>query len=283
MRPAAARTPAPGGERSLVDLGRMVPRALGPLFEEKAGRILVSTMVVVLLWGAHGRCELLGRAIPGWAGPGSDPGLRPRLLPGVPWDHELISFAVGTLLLVAVPIAVVKLVFRERLEDYGLALPPPGRRRVGGWVFGSLLVLSLPAFWGFAHDPEFQRLYPLYRRFSGWGEFTAYEVAYVAFFVSIEFIFRGYLLFGLAGTPLGAAGPRFARERDLPGYALLIQMLPYTAWHLGKPTAELWGTLLWGLASGLGAWAARSIWPVVAAHWLLNVFMDASIWRAHGG
>jgi len=30
-------------------------------------------------------------------------------------------------------------------------------------------------------------------------------------------------------------------------YALMIQMLSYTAWHLGKPLPELWGTVVWGL------------------------------------
>ncbi len=283
MRAPVEPLPAPDREDSLAALGRLVPRALGPLFLDKAGQILLSTVVLILLWGAHGRCELLRLALPGWTGPGSDPRARSRFIPWVPWDHELISFALGALLLVVVPMALVKLVFREPLAAYGLGLPPAGRRCAARWVFALLLVLSLPAFWAFAHDPEFQRVYPFYRRFAGWGEFAAYEVTYIAFFVAIEFIFRGYLLFGLAGTPLGRAGSRFAGQRDLPGFALLIQMLPYTAWHLGKPTAELWGTLFWGFASGLGAWAARSIWPVVAAHWLLNVFMDALIWRANGG
>ena len=100
------------------------------------------------------------------------------------------------------------------------------------------------------------------------------------FFISIEFIFRGYLLFGLASTRdidvpgmrAGVAGPLFFGK-----YAILVQMLSYTAWHLGKPLPELWGTLAWGLAAGATAYAVRSIWPVVLSHWLLNVFLDAVI------
>ena len=33
-------------------------------------------------------------------------------------------------------------------------------------------------------------------------------------------------------------------------YAILLSMLSYTAWHLGKPLPELWGTLVWGLVAG---------------------------------
>jgi hypothetical protein len=63
----------------------------------------------------------------------------------------------------------------------------------------------------------------------------------------------------------------------LDRYALLIQMLSYTAWHLGKPLPEPWGTIIWGLAAGAMAYTIRSIWPIVLAHWLLNVVLDASI------
>ncbi len=100
------------------------------------------------------------------------------------------------------------------------------------------------------------------------------------FFLAIEFIFRGYLLFGLAGVRDdgvaragdGVTGPFFFHR-----YALLIQMLGYTAWHLGKPQPELWGTVVWGLAAGAIAYTARSLWPVILAHWLFNVAMDWQI------
>lgn len=259
------------------DLARLVARAIRPLLVEKPGQIVLSAMVLLMLWGTHGQLELLRFLVPGWRGPGSDPATRSHLVAGIPWDQELISFWGGALLLVVVPILIIKLGFRERLADYGLGLPPRGRRRAAVWVLVLLFALSLPTFWGFARNPDFQAVYPLYRGFSGWGSFALYELAYLPFFLVIEFIFRGYLLFGLAGTEL--AGSRTGGGwLALPGYALLLQMLPYTAWHLGKPLPELWGTLLWGLVAGAAAWAVRSVWPVVIAHWLLNVFMDGWIW-----
>jgi membrane protease YdiL (CAAX protease family) len=153
-------------------------------------------------------------------------------------------------------------------------------------TFLSLVAISLPAFLIAAHNADMRATYPFYRPFSGVGEFVLYELTYLPFFIAIEFIFRGYLLFGLAGIrDRDIQAPR--SDPGVPGafnfgkYALLIQMLSYTAWHLGKPLPELWGTLLWGLAAGVLAYTVRSIWPVVLAHWLLNVFLDALVafWR----
>lgn len=271
---ARPRTSDPLGPRAF---GRLLVAAVRPFLLEKPGQILLSATVLLMLWGTHGRLELLRTVVPGWQGPGSDPDSRLQLIPAVPWDHELISFWGGAALLVLVPILIIKVGFGESLREYGLGLPPRGRWRTAVWISVALFVVSLPGFWGFARDPAFQEVYPFYRDFSGWGEFALYQLTYLPFFLVIEFIFRGYLLFGLATTPL-AGERRTAGGLVLPGYALLVQMLPYTAWHLGKPLPELWGTLFWGLVAGTAVWALRSIWPVVIVHWLLNVFMDGWIW-----
>lgn len=276
-RPRKGVTAQPPKRLGPRAFGRFLVAAVRPFVLEKPGQILLSAMVLLMLWGTHGRFELLRRVVPGWRGPGSDPSSRPQLLAAVPWDHELISFWGGALLLVLVPVLIIKLGFREPLANYGLGLPPRGMRRTTLWLMVSLCIICLPGFWSFARDPAFQEVYPLYRNFSGWGEFALYELTYLSFFLVIEFVFRGYLLFGLASTPL-AGEQRALGGLELPGYALLLQMLPYTAWHLGKPLPELWGTLFWGFVAGAAVWAVRSIWPIVIVHWLLNVFMDGWIW-----
>jgi hypothetical protein len=129
----------------------------------------------------------------------------------------------------------------------------------------TLMALSLPAFFIATRNADMRATYPFYRPFTSLLDFALYELTYLPFFLAIEFIFRGYLLFGLAKID------KFGK------YALLIQMLSYTAWHLGKPLPELWGTLLWGLAAGVLAFMVQSIWPVVLSHWLLNVFFDAIV------
>ena len=233
----------------------------------------------------------LARALAGRWGLTDKPDRRRKLLPGVPWDQELISFLAGFTLLVLIPMGMIRWVFRQRLSEYGLGLPP---RR---WEFARLTILSTIAasilpFLHATRDADMRAIYPRYRRLNPDNprQFLLYELCYLPFFVAIEFIFRGFLLFGLAGlrpevqrhagmrdAPTGPAETRGHPPRFFTRYAILIQMLSYTAWHLGKPLPELWGTFLWGPTAGALAYAGRSIWPVVAAHWLLNVALDAII------
>lgn len=247
------------------------------VLREKPGQILASAFFLLMVWGFQGKLELLQLVLPAYWGPGAGIGTRPQLIPGIPWDDELISFWSGALLLVVVPMLIIRLGFRERWSRYGLGLPAPGRRKLAIWGFLTLTVLSVPAFYLGAQNANMQQLYPVYRPFADTLQFALYELTYFPFFLAIEFIFRGYLLFGLESI-----SPRHVREAGggagaplfFGKYALLIQMLSYTAWHLGKPLPELWGTLVWGIAAGSIAWAVRSIWPVVISHWLLNVFLD---------
>jgi hypothetical protein len=263
-----------------VSVLKLIWHTAESVLREKPGQILASAFLLLMVWGFHGNLDILHAILPAYVGPGVGIGARPELIPGVPWDDELISFWGGALIVVGVPVVLIRLLFRDRVSEYGLGLPPAGRRKLAVWGFLTLTALSLPAFYFGAQNAEMQKIYPFYRLFADDLQFAAYELTYFPFFLAIEFIFRGYLLFGLESilprhvrpAAGGAPSPYFFGK-----YALLIQMLSYTVWHLGKPLPELWGTLVWGIAAGALAWAARSIWPVVLSHWLLNVFLDKLI------
>jgi hypothetical protein len=246
--------------------------------------IMASAIVLIMLWGTHGGLDILGR-VPnlGWAGPGSDPHHRARLIAAIPWDQEWISFGLGAVLLVLVPAALVRARFGERLRDYGLGLPRAGW---GGFTAASALALAVAGFTSIffaARDPDMRRVYPLYRDFGSLHEFAVYELGYFVFFLVIEFTFRGYLLFGLYGASL-PGGARQAREGTDPPllshYSIVVSMLSYTAWHLGKPLPEQLGTLLWGVVAGAIALASGTIWHIVLVHWSMNVLLDYLIWTS---
>jgi hypothetical protein len=275
---------------TFATVNKIIRCSISSFIQERPGQIIASAFILLMLWGGHGGLELLRYIIPGWRGPGVDIGSRPQLIPGIPWDQELISFWGGAFLVVIIPILLIRFVYKQPLSAYGLGLPPKGRRRLAVVTLIFLVATAIPFFLLGVRDPAMQATYPFYRPFTSLGQFILYELTYLPFFIAIEFIFRGYLLFGLAGVRDDEITSQTAPRRDtgVPGvyyfakYALLIQMLSYTAWHLGKPVPELWGTLVWGLVAGATAYAVRSIWPVTIAHWLLNVLLDFMILQSLG-
>jgi membrane protease YdiL (CAAX protease family) len=273
---------------------RIAVATICQFMQERPAIVIGSTFILIMIWGYHGELELLSKVWPEYVGAGRGwspadsmrllPPSRPQVIAGVKWDHELISFLAGAFLLVVVPILIIRLGFREKLYEYGLGMPPRGFRKHALVGFLALMLVSIGPFYLGTLDSglpnSMQYVYPFYRPFDSVGEFLIYELTYIPFFIAIEFIFRGYLLFGLSGIARsresivddGTNGRyRFGR------YALLIQMLSYTAWHLGKPIPELWGTLAWGLLAGSIALSSRSIWPVTLAHFLLNVLLDGLV------
>lgn len=273
-------------EPRLRTAAKLIWNTVALAFHDPVVILLGSAFLLIMLWGYHGNLELLGLVVSGWEGPGSSPTLRPQIFPGIPWDHEWLSFFGGFVLLVLVPVILIKKVLGQRLSDYGLCLPPRGRRKFAWLAAGTLLIVSIPAFYTGIHDAGMRSIYPLYSEFRGVGQFLVYQLGYLLFFIAIEFMFRGYLLFGLyqlrdRDAPAGVSG--------VPGpllfgyYAIFVSMLSYTAWHLGKPLPELWGTLFWGLAAGAIVLESRSLVPVILTHWVLNIFLDYGIWQGWCG
>ena len=74
---------------------------------------------------------------------------------------------------------------------------------------------------------------------------------------SMEFLYRGFLMFGL-------------RERYGEG-AILIQMLPFVLLHIGKPEVETIGCILSGTWFGYVAYRSKSVWPAFLIHFFANV------------
>lgn len=261
------------------ELFATVGQTLKLYFGKKPFVIILSAFLLLMLWGYHGNLDLLKLLIPSWTPPGSNPLQRKPILSWVPWDRELISFWGGFLLVVVVPALLIRFHFKEPLRAYGLALPPKEKRGQGLAAFLLLVVVLAPTFYIGSLDADMQATYPFYKNLTSASQFIAYELSYFPFFVAIEFIFRGYLLFGLRNTTDAPA----AADKPNPyfiGYGVIVQMLPYTAWHLGKPLPELWGTPVWGLVTGIITYHLRSIWPVTLAHWTLNIFLDAMILKS---
>lgn len=259
----------------LMTIYQIIKNGIGKL-KDKTSVILWSSFILLLLWGPRGYPEMIPMD---W--------LR-ALVPDFGWRDELISFLLGFVLLVVIPCCIIKFYFKESLSAYGLGWTN-SRVKLGILAIIATLIICLPIFYFGTHDAQMQKEYPLFGdAISTWGGFIVYELVYFLFFINIEFIFRGYLLFGLFGPQKIKNGDvaltkslKKPKEGPYFGiYAVLFQMLPYTMWHLSKPMPEYAGTIFWGVAVAIIALKTRSIWPIIIAHWALNVWVDLLLWSS---
>ena len=131
-------------------------------------------------------------------------------------------------------------------------------------VAGVAVVVSL--------SPGLQRYYPRWR--PARHELAALWTlnAGVAIdFLGWEFLFRGFLLSGLA---------RFGR----PWLAIVAQAIPFFLLHWEKPALEFWISLPGGILAGWFCYRARCFWPLFLLHvvqmWATNL---VSYSLRHGG
>jgi membrane protease YdiL (CAAX protease family) len=188
-----------------------------------------------------------------------------RLLPKQLHGHryaELWSFCwwsgwrvFGFLIL---PAAAVLAMPGERLRDYGWSLA--GFTRHLG-LYAVLYLFVLPLCWIFSHTESFQRIYPFYKLANRSAfDFWAWELLYAAQFLSLEFFFRGFML--------------FATRRTLGVYSIWVMVVPYAMIHFGKTFAETMAAIVAGLVLGTVALRTKSIWGGVFVHIAVAVTMD---------
>lgn len=206
-----------------------------PAFEWKPALIL--TLAVILLTIVHYHSRLRG------------------------FDPDLRLFAwqgMNFLLLFVVPVIVIKLVFRERLSDYGFRL---GEWRVWGKWLLLFLVVFIPVAAIASRLPEFARFYPRYKPMldNHWLVFVS-MAGWLVYFFAWEFFYRGFMLFGL-GRHIGAL-------------AIFVQMIPFVMTHYPKPELESWAAIIAGVALGLMAWRGKSFVGPWLLHWLSATCMD---------
>ena len=153
---------------------------------------------------------------------------------------------------------LIRFVIKESPRSYGF--------ETGNWRLGlkaSLIfwVGMLPVLWWLSEDPAFMYLHPAPGPAkTDWGTFMIFEICTLVYLIGWEFIWRGYMIFGL--------------EPQFGGFAVLIQMVPFALLHLGAPELETFGAVIAGIGLGMLAIATRSFWYGVLAHFLVLGTMD---------
>jgi membrane protease YdiL (CAAX protease family) len=155
--------------------------------------------------------------------------------------------------------ALTLALLRRRPSEAGVALG-----RTGTWLPDIALayVLMLPLLYVASRQPAFRQVYPYFafeRDGVGWL-LTGLGLRFFGM-LTWEFIFRGYLLFGI-------------ERRAGPGVALAATTIPFVILHFGKPMPELLGSIVAGLALGLIALRARSFLPCALLHFAVAATLD---------
>jgi uncharacterized protein len=175
------------------------------------------------------------------------------------FSAALFVFASAFFLLGVVPLLAVRFVLREPVSAYGV--------QIGDFAFGckavaviAPVVILLSYF--SASMPEFRAQYPL-NPLAGESpaRFLQHAVFYLFFYLGWEFCFRGFLQFGL---------------RDAMGdwNAILVQTALSCILHLGKPSGEIYGSMVGALVWGIAAFRSRSLLYPILTHWLLGLSLD---------
>lgn len=162
-------------------------------------------------------------------------------------------------LMFLLPLLSVKLVFREKLSDYGFTL---GDKKFG--IITSLIFLAvmIVTVWIVSGSPAFAATYPQggIKVRESFTIFILYELCILFYMLGWEFFWRGYMLFGL--------------KSKFGYYSVFIQMIPFFILHKGKPEIELFASIFAGLILGIQALRSNSFIYSWILHWLVMVFID---------
>ena len=226
---------------------------LKPLLDAFRGDQLKPTVILLLsptllvTWHFFGSIELYLRSF----GPAP-----------LPFD-ETAALATYTIamtlgLFVLVPALVVKVVFRERLADYGIQLGLRKRTFRSYLMIAPLMLLA--AYLG-SSDPGMIGFFGIKFRPSP-SIFALHVCTFAAFYVGWEFIFRGFIQFGLRPS-VGAAN------------AILIGTLASVLFHINTPMLETYAAIIAGIGWGILAFRTESILSGLLQHMTLGIAMQA--------
>ena len=150
-----------------------------------------------------------------------------------------------------IPLVIIRYGFHDSVADYGF--------RVGDWRLGLkytlilcaaagpllYLVTQLPGMQGYYQQPA-----P-----GPW----AILINNAVYLLGWEFLFRGFMLFGL----MQVIGPS----------AVLLQAVPFTLMHLGKPEIETLSCIFGGTLFGWVAWRTRSFFYPFLIHLFVSTLV----------
>lgn len=153
---------------------------------------------------------------------------------------------------------------RGQKHIYGLSA-----HRFDAKPYFTMLLIMLPLIVAASFNEGFQRQYPMYKSTDAhlymdvpeWVTVAAYEFAYGLDFITVEYLFRGFMVIGMMSI-LGRG-------------AVLSMAVVYCFLHFGKPAGEAISSIAGGYILGVVAYETRSIWGGIIVHmgiaWMMEL------------
>ncbi|MDY6970539.1 MAG: CPBP family intramembrane glutamic endopeptidase [Spirochaetota bacterium] len=157
-----------------------------------------------------------------------------------------------------IPAVIIKYLYKENLSDYGLRIDRSPKIL---FLYLVMFFAVFPFVYAASQNPGFIRTYPFYKYAAqSWNQLIIWESAYALQFFSLEFFFRGFILYTFA--------------RYIGAYAIFFMSVPYTMIHFQKPFPETLGAIFAGVFLGTLALRTRSIFGGVIIHIAVAWSMD---------
>ncbi|OGO38400.1 MAG: hypothetical protein A2147_03335 [Chloroflexi bacterium RBG_16_57_8] len=169
-----------------------------------------------------------------------------------PLGNEWLS---ALLYYVLFPLLTIAVLLRKNVMKFGFRL---GDARKWAAYVGITCLIGAPILYATSRMPAFQSYYDM----QDFNFVRYFFVTFASLFAS-EFLFRGYLIFGL-------------KDR-LGEMSILVQMVPFVLVHFGKPELETVSTVLTGIYFGFVVYRTNSFWPAFLIHMFINIFFVVSV------
>lgn len=132
-----------------------------------------------------------------------------------------------------------------------------------------MLLIMLPIMIAASFHPSFLKQYPMYKTSAAhiilqipeWLTVMIYELVYGFDFITVEFLFRGFMVIGMISI--------------LGRHAVLAMAVTYCFLHTGKPAGEAISSIFGGYLLGVVAYETKSIWGGVIVHVGIAYMMEA--------
>lgn len=168
----------------------------------------------------------------------------------------LVSFG-AFIIMFSIPALLVIFIFKENLGNFGLC--PPIDTSQALRLSSIIVIVSLPIMFFMASLPSFQHYYSIQHNLNGSFVLLSLLTGLIYYF-SEEFLFRGFLLFGL--------------YEKIGFHSYWISNLLFALLHATKPTGETLFAFVIGVALSYLSIKTKSFIPAVLVHTILAISLN---------